>query len=133
MATTSAQQEVAPLKKRTTKQKKPQALRDKKTGRHNMRMYEEDSQYLIYWSTKFGMDQTEFLLTAMRHYVAWRNQDYDLPTAEVQRLNQMVDAVQNLAVRQEHLEKSVVNGIDALLGLMRGDTYLVEKEDGELS
>ena len=98
-----------------------------------MRMYPDDHNFLVYWSEQFGMDQTDFLITAMRHYVKWRNQDYDLPTAEIQRLNQMIDAVQSLVVNHEHLEKSVVNGFDAMLGMIRGDNYLVEDEDGELS
>ncbi|MCC2249013.1 hypothetical protein JUJ52_03450 [Virgibacillus sp. AGTR] len=136
---TSATKEVVslPTQKKpsdsVSKQKKQATLRSKKTGRHNMRMYPEDHNFLVYWSDRFGMEQTEFLITAMYHYVKWRNQDYELPTAEIQRLNQMVDAIQNLVVSNEHLEKSVVNGFDAMLGIIRGDNYLVEKEDGELS
>jgi len=117
----------------STKPSKKGSDRAKKTERHNMRLYPADSQFLVYWADQFGMDQTEFLITAMRHYVKWRNQDYELPTAEIQRLNQMVDAVQSLVVSHEHLEKSVVNGFDAMLGIIRGDNYLVEEEDGELS
>lgn len=138
-ANNSAQNEVVPLKapekpsQSTSKQKKPATTRAKKTGRVNMRLYPDDHNFLAYWSEAFGMDQTDFLITAMRHYVKWRNQDYDLPTAEVQRLNQMVDAVNNLVSSQGHLEKSVVNGFDAMLGIIRGDNYLVEEEDGELS
>jgi hypothetical protein len=132
----SAQKEVVLLSTGgvpSTKPSKKGPDRDKKTERHNMRLYPVDSQFLVYWADKFGMDQTEFLITAMRHYVKWRNQDYELPTAEIQRLNQMVDAVQSLVVSHEHLEKSVVNGFDAMLGIIRGDNYLVEEEDGELS
>lgn len=112
---------------------KPKEQRVKKTARHNMRLYPDDSNYLTFWSERFGMDQTEFLIAAMYHYVKWRNQDYDLPTAEVQRLNQMVDAVNSLVTSHEHLEKSVIHGFDAMLGIIRGDNYLVEEEDGELS
>lgn len=132
----NTQKEVAPLvnpDKPSRKSSKQTISRFKKTERHNMRMYPEDYNFLAYWSDRFGMDQTEFLITAMYHYVKWRNQDYDLPTAEIQRLNQMVDAVQSLVVSQEHLEKSVINGFDAMLGIIRGDNYLVEEEDGELS
>lgn len=115
------------------KNAKKGADRAKKTERHNMRLYPDDSRFLVYWADQFGMDQTEFLITAMRHYVKWRNQDYELPTAEIQRLNQMVDAVQSLVVAHGHLETSVVSGFDAMLGIIRGDNYLVEEEDGELS
>lgn len=106
--------------------------RDNKTERHSMRMYGDDYKMLVYWADQYGMDRTEFLITAMYHYIKFKNQDYDLPTAEVQRLNQMIDAIQNLATNSEHLEKSVINGFDAMLGIIRGDNYLVEEDDGEL-
>lgn len=141
MAGTTAQKDVLPLpvsekpaeKQSVPKTSKPKAPRARKTDRHNMRMYPEDFNFLVYWSDRFGMEQSEFLITAMYHYVKWRNGDYELPTAETQRLNQMVDAVLSLVISQEHLEKSVVNGFDAMLGIIRGDNYLVEEEDGELS
>lgn len=97
-----------------------------------MRMYEEDFNLLVYWSEAFNMDRTEFLINAMHHYIKWKNGDYDLPRAEIQRLNQLVDAIENLATNQEHLESSIVSGFDAMLGIIRGDNYLVEDEDGEV-
>lgn len=108
------------------------SVRDNKTERHSMRLYKEDYQHLIYWSKEYNMDRTELLIEAMHHYIKWRNQDYDLPTAEIQRLNQMIDAVQNLTKNQESLERTVINGFDAMLGIIRGDNYLVEPEDGSL-
>ncbi|WP_078598345.1 hypothetical protein [Evansella clarkii] len=131
---TGALKEAVPLPApKPSTPKRQAAPRVKKTERHNMRMYPEDYRYLAYWSDKFGMDQTEFLINAMYHYVKWQNQDYDLPTAEIQRLNQLIDAIENLSTNQHHLGKSVVNGFDAMLGIIRGDNYLVEDEDGELS
>lgn len=112
--------------------RKPEKVRDSKNKRLSMRWYEDDYNKLVYWSEKFDMDMTEFLVTAMHHYIKWKNGDYDLPTAEMQRLNQMIDAVHNLTVSHEHLEQSVINGFDAMLGIIRGDNYLIEKEDGDL-
>lgn len=100
-----------------------------KESRHGMRMYQQDYEMLVYWSEQFGMDKTEFLVAAMHHYIKWRNQDYDLPTAEIQRLNQMVDAVESLASRQESLESTVVSGLTSMLGIIRGDNYLVDDDD----
>jgi len=106
--------------------------RENKSERHNMRLYKDDFNMLVYWADRFGMDRTEFLITAMYHYIKWRNQDYELPPMEVQRLNQMVDAIQNLVVNQSNLENTVINGFDAMLGIIRGDNYLVEKDEGTL-
>lgn len=103
-----------------------------KNKRHSMRMYPEDYQALVYWSETFNMDRTEFLITAMHHYIKHRNGDYDLPRAETQRLNQMIDAVSSLVVSNERLDNTITNGFDAMLGIMRGDNYLVDDEDGEL-
>lgn len=103
-----------------------------KTARLNARMYEDDFDHIVYWSEKFEMDRTEFLVEATRHYVRWRNGDYDLPTAEAQRLNQLVDVVQNLAVTTANLQETTVSGFDAMLGVMRGDNYLIDEEDGNL-
>ena len=103
-----------------------------KDERHSMRMYKEDYDMLVYWSERYGMDRTEFLITSMNHYIRWKNGDYDLPNAEIQRLNQMVDSVNNLVVSNENLEKSVINGFDSMLGIIKGDNYLIEDEDGEL-
>lgn len=103
-----------------------------KTKRYNMRMYDADYALLEYWSGVYGVDKSEFLMDAMKHYIKWRNQDYDLPTAEQARLNQMVDAVENLTARQARLESSVIKSMDAMLGIMRGANYLVEDEDGQL-
>lgn len=107
-------------------------VKEMKSERHSMRMHPEDHQQLVYWASQFEMDRTEFLLESMRHYIKWRNQDYDLPTAEIQRLNQLIDAIQNLTVSQSNVERSVISGIDAMLGMIRGDNYLVDEEDGEL-
>lgn len=118
-------------------QKKPRPAkvtdeRDNKSERFSMRMYSDDYQKLVYWADAYGMDRTELLVAAMHHYIRWRNGDYDLPNAETQRLNQLIDAINNLIVTNQHLEKSVINGFDAMLGIIRGDNYLVEKDDGEL-
>lgn len=106
--------------------------RSQKTERHSMRLYPEDYDTLTYWSERYAMDKTEFLVTAMYHYVKHRNGDYDLPVAEIQRLNQLVDVVGSLVSSQEALQKTVVSGLDSLIGISRGDNYLVEDESGEL-
>lgn len=107
-------------------------IKDSKSERHSMRLYPDDFQKLVYWADQFDMDRTEFLIASMHHYIKWRNQDYDLPTAEIQRLNQVVDGLQSLVVSQGSLEQSFTSGINALLGIIRGENYLVDEEDGEL-
>lgn len=105
---------------------------EQKTERHSMRMYPKDFEKLVYWSERYGMSRTDLLITAMYHYIGWRNGDYDLPRAETERLNQLIDAINNLASNQANLEKSIMSSFDIMLGIIRGDNYLIEDDDGEL-
>lgn len=110
--------------------KKPE--RDSKSERFSMRMYGDDYNRLVYWADRFGMDKTELLVASMDHYIRWKNGDYDLPSAEIQRLNQLIDAVQNLITQQQEMMKMFVSGFDAIIGMARGDNYLVDDENGDL-
>ncbi|MGC6586673.1 hypothetical protein ACPV3A_17100 [Paenibacillus sp. Dod16] len=111
-------------------EKKP--VKATKSSRKSLRMLEEDEAFVNYWAEKFDMTYTELLMRGARHYVAWRNQDFDLPTAEMQRLNQLIDAMNNMASSNERLSNTVINGFDAMMGIMRGDNYLLEPENGDL-
>lgn len=98
-----------------------------------MRMYGKDYDSLTYWSDRYGLDKGEFLVLAMNHYIAWKNGDYDLPRAETQRLNQMVDCVLSLSTSQVNMEKTMINGFSSIIGVMRGDNYLTnDNETGDL-
>ena len=83
---------------------------------------------LAYWSERKGLTKTEYVQDAIDHMIMWENKDYDLPTAEVARLNQLVDGLYNLSSRVSSLEKVIISGFESLLGLTRGDNYLLEED-----
>lgn len=83
---------------------------------------------LKYWAERKGLTQTEYVQDSIDHMIAWENKDYDLPTAEVARLNQIVDGLYNLSSRVGSLEKVIISGFKSLLGLTRGDNYLLEED-----
>ncbi|MEK4529826.1 hypothetical protein NST38_30955 [Paenibacillus sp. FSL H8-0104] len=115
------------------KEKHTSPVKETKTARQSMRLLEEDKAFIEYWTKMFKFDSTtDFMIRAAQHYVAWRNQDYDLPTAEMQRLNQLIDAMENMVSSNERLANTVTNGFDAMIGIMRGDNYLIEPENGDL-
>lgn len=89
-------------------------------------------QQVAYWADKREMSLNEYLLYALERAIAHENRDYDLPELEIQRLNQLIDVVTTLSQNQQSLEQVVVSGFDSLLGLTRGDNYLLEEESGEL-
>lgn len=120
-------------------QEKPRRSRSAKepgdhvaTERIAFRIPETTAEKLRYWSAKRGMSMNEYVLDAIRRQIAWENQDYPLPTLEQARLNQLVAGFNQLAANQGNLERIITAGFDSLLGLTRGENYLIDDEDGEL-
>ena len=54
-----------------------------------------------------------------------------LSTMEQARLNQLVDVVALLSSNVKNLESVVVSGFDSLVGLTRGDNYLLDEGLGD--
>lgn len=100
--------------------------------RMTLRLSEEDFQNLTYWAKKKQMSANEYMEEALKNAIKRENGDYDLPTAEIARLNQLIDVITVLSTNIKSLEDVTVSGFDSLLGLTRGDNYLLEHEDGEL-
>lgn len=78
-----------------------------------------------YWAARQELSANELVVQAVEHWLATRNQNYDLPVLEVQRLNQLVDQVLSLATNVHNLELVVYDGLGSLLALARGDDYLL--------
>lgn len=85
-----------------------------------------------YWAKKKGITINEFLREAIEFYIARQNKDYDLPTLEIQRLNQLIDTISILSSNISSLEKVTISGFDSLISLTRGDNYLLDDDDGEI-
>lgn len=102
-------------------------------GRRNrkmsLRLTDDEFDLLNHYSDKWGKTKTDIMVDSFEHYIRWVNSDYDLPTAEIQRLNQMVDVVDRLIVSQENLERSTITGIESVLGFVRGENYLNDSEE----
>ena len=81
-----------------------------------------------YWSSKDGLSANEFIVAAVERSIATRNQDYDLPSLEAQRLSQIVDQLKALSDNTANLERVVYDGLGSLLSLARGDDYLLSVE-----
>lgn len=101
--------------------------------RKTMRLHKDTVQQVEYWRKKEGLTETEFYVQAVEEKVARMNGDYDLPTLEIQRLNQLIDEIRALSTNAANLEIVVNNGFDSLIGMTRGDSYLLDQEDGELA
>lgn len=100
--------------------------------RLTLRISEDDYQRLQYWAARRGISANDYMIEALYAQIRRENGDYDIPTAEVARLNQLVDLVTGLSSNIKSLENVTISGFDSLLGLTRGDNYLLEQEDGDI-
>ncbi len=105
-----------------------------KSTNHRVTATIPDTLYeqVTYWATQRQCSVNEYLKDAIESAIKRENGDYDLPTLEQQRLNQLVDTVQVLSSNMQSMEQIVIHGFDSLLGLTRGDNYLLEEEDGDV-
>lgn len=101
--------------------------------RMTLRLDEDTYERIKYWATRRTQgSMNEYVLNAIDMMIKFENKDYDLPTLEQQRLNQLIDIIHVLSQNVASLEEVTINGFDSLLNLTRGDNYLLEQEDGEL-
>lgn len=100
-----------------------------------VRLSADDKERAAYWSRRRGFESVnEYMANAVSEQIRRENLDYDLPTLEIARLNQLVDEVTALSKNVGNLERVITGGFDSLIGLTRGDNnYLSDQEDGELS
>lgn len=107
-------------------------MSDKENKRVTVRVDADTYERLVYWSQRHECSINEYLADAIDEAIKRENQDYDLPRAEIARLNQLIDVITVLSSDVNSLEDVVTSGFESLLGLTRGDNYLLEQEDGEL-
>ena len=100
--------------------------------RLTLRLSQTDYEKLAHWAQKKEMSINEFVPVLLEQYIDIYNGNYQLPSLEVQRLNQLIESQAVLSRNIQALESIIVNGFDSLLSLTKGDNYLMEDEDGEL-
>lgn len=98
-----------------------------------LRLHPDSYERAKYWAKKKDVSVNTYLAEAIEAQIARENGDYDLPTLEVARLNQIVDEIRALSTNVGSLESVVITMSGSLLGLAKGENYLMdEDEDGEL-
>lgn len=93
----------------------------------------DDYIKLKHFAEKKEMSINEYVREAILFLNKWELGDVDLPALEIQRLNQLVDTITILSSNVHSLESVITSGFDSLLGLTRGDNYLLEQVDGDLN
>lgn len=95
---------------------------------------EDDYQRLVYWAKRREMSVNDYIRYALELAIRRENKDFDLPTLEAARLNQLVDNMSVLSLNVANLERTMTSGLDALLRMTRGENYLadLDAEGGEV-
>ncbi len=106
--------------------------KNNESHRFTLRLPGELYANVQYWADKKNLSINDYIIESVGLAIRHENQDYDLPTLEAQRLNQLIDGMAALSSNIESLESVVTHGFDSLLNLTRGDNYLLEDEDGEV-
>lgn len=99
------------------------------TKRMTVRLDAAEYETVRFWSSKIGISENDFVREAIALKIRHANGDYDLPTAEIQRLNQLIDLIGSLSSNISNLEDVTVSGFQSLISLTRGDNYLLDNDD----
>jgi putative uncharacterized protein cgl1852 len=99
------------------------------TKRMTVRLDSAEYETVRFWSSKIGISENDFVREAIALKIRHVNGDYDLPTAEIQRLNQLIDLIGSLSSNISNLEDVTVSGFQSLISLTRGDNYLLDNDD----
>lgn len=95
-------------------------------GQKRITLRMPDSVYvqLHYWAEQADCSVNEFVMLMLDQWIDIQNGNYELPTLEASRVNQLVES--SLALQQEvrALTTIVTDGFESLLSLTRGDNYL---------
>lgn len=102
------------------------------TRRITATLPESEVKQIEFWAEKQDLKVNDFIREALEFRIRWLNKDYDLPPMEIQRLNQLIDGQQVLSRNVQELEKVIISGFESLIGLTKGDSYLMDAEDGEV-
>lgn len=102
------------------------------TRRVTATISEELYKQMVFWAGKKGISINQYLYDALEQAIAWENQDYPLPTIELNRLEQLIDIVEGLRADVENVNQVVNAGFNSLITLTKGDNYLLDESDNDL-
>ncbi len=99
-------------------------------SKHRITAVVEDADFerIKYWAEKKGVSINDYVRDATFEAIKRENKDYDIPSMEIARLNQLVDAMNVLSFNVGNLEHIVTSGFDSLFRLTRGENYLLDDE-----
>lgn len=92
--------------------------------RKELRVTEDDADKYEHWAEKNDLSFNEFMQVAANFYIHWQLNDYDVPLATVQRINQLVASQTALSQSMKQMSGTIRDGFEGLYGLMNDGSYL---------
>lgn len=89
---------------------------------------EDTYERVKYWSDRREISINDYIRLAVDNQIKYENRDFDIPDIFVTRLNQIQGLLRDLESSNDNLNKTVVKGFDSLIGLTRGENYLLEED-----
>lgn len=94
--------------------------------RANVRMTEDLYNSINYWAEKKGVKVTDYIRDALLLQIKRDNKDYDLPSLEVHRLNQIIDTLEMVSANMSCLQDIVQSNFVNLMTVVNGTNYLMD-------
>lgn len=109
--------------------KSTQASKTAKPAREGLfiRMDSATKERAQYWAEKRGFTSVNaYVAEAVAEQIRRENYDFDVPDLLVARMNQIIDELKANSKNVANLELVVTKGLGSLIGLTRGDNYLLD-------
>ena len=89
--------------------------------RVQVRVSDNTYERIKYWSESKDMSINEYLLDAIDRQIRFDNKDFDYQDIFIDKMNEIIDAIEMLKQTDDNLANIVVSGFNSLLSLTRGD------------
>ena len=94
--------------------------------RANIRMSEDLYNSVNYWAEKKNMKVADYIRDAIYVQIKRDNKDYDLPSLEAHRLNQIIDAIEAMDANLTCMQEMFRINFASLMEMANGTNYLID-------
>lgn len=97
--------------------------------RVSVRMSEETYDKIKHFAAREDVSVNQFMIDSCQHYINWILTDYDLPSAEIQRLNQIISVLNDLVQSSQSQNKSLRYFMDTFYSVTGSQSLLQQDAD----
>lgn len=101
------------------------------TKRISLRVDTDLLDKIKHFSYKEGISSNQWIEDAINHYINWINDDYDVPTASVQRINQILDLLAQNGELLKANQQYMKTGFETIISSVSDKGYLEDVSDDD--